>query len=273
MHIGPVGEQLNAHAGAEGRGQRLVFEFAAGDGLSRLAEQERERVLHLTDLSFQVHGLCLHAVVVGLCALHACAACASQVHLQFHHLPSVLGELGHIVDNGHLAVEHEQGVVHIGHSADYIGLDHHTVVFHAEERHLCAAFLREQVSEEVYAPAGRDGQLIGLGGLIAVPRGDGARGREGKGGHEGQFGGHELCLYHLHVESGIEQVGIVVECRFYEVLQLRVGEDTAPGQVAEAGGVYRHEGIGERYIVAYEPLGIDIGALIFIVQAASRHQK
>ena len=181
--------------------------------------------------------------------------------------------MGHVVENLELTVEHEEGVVHIGHTCHQIGLHHHLVVFYPQELHLCGALLREEVAEEVNGPTGSHGQLVGLRGGIAVPRRDGTRRREGELRQECQPCHLELVFCHLHVEGGVQQVGVVVEGLLDEDLQLGVGEHAAPRQIAEGDGVgLRHQGIGERHVVADDSLGVHLRALIFLVESATGHK-
>ena len=93
--------------------------------------------------------------------------------------------------------------------------------------------------------------------------------REGDVRQEGELGHRELGLQHLHVERGIEQVGVLVESLLDEGLQLRVGEDGAPRQIAKRRGVGDGKGVGERHGVADEPLGVDLRALVLIVESAA----
>ena len=235
VHVGTVGQQLCAYAGSELRGQRLLAELAARNLVSGFVEQQRHRVLHLADLLAQVYGLGLHLIVAGLGTLHARRAGASQFLLQLHHVPGLLDESLHVGDDGQLLVEHHERVVEVGHAADDVGLHGHLIVFRGQQLHLCRALLREDVAEEVDVPAGCDGQLVGLRRrcTIHLHAADGALRGEGYAGQEGQLGHLEHVLHHLHVERCVGQVGIVVECRLDEALQLRVGEHLAPGQVAE----------------------------------------
>ena len=66
MDIGTVAEQLNAHTCGELGREILAVEITAWDGMSLLTEQQRETVLCLSDLSFEIFLLCLYAQIVGL---------------------------------------------------------------------------------------------------------------------------------------------------------------------------------------------------------------
>ena len=120
--------------------------------MTGLVEQQRHGVLHLTDLTLQVSLLCLDAVVVGLGRLHTGRTGTSQLHLQLHHVPCILGESLHIGDDSQLLVEHHQRIVEVGHATDNLGLHSHLIVLRSQQLHLCRALLREQVSEEIQVP-------------------------------------------------------------------------------------------------------------------------
>ena len=273
MDIGAVVEQLDAYTSGEFGGQALVLELATGDGLCGLSDEQRQLVLHLADLAADVGSLCLYTIVGSLGALHAGRAGASQVHLQLHHVPRILGEASHTVDNLHLPVKHEQRVIEIGNATDDVGLYHRLVVLCGQQLHLGAALLVEQVAEEVDIPASRDGQRVRLGGGSTVERGDGALRCERQRGDEGQFGHLQGLVHHFHIECGIEQVGVVGQSALDEALQLRVGEDAAPRHVAETGGIFHGQGVGKRHGVAHQSLGVHLGALIFVVESATAQQS
>ena len=111
MHVRTVVEHLQGYARAELRRQRLVSELSALYGLSGLSDEQRQGVFHLPNLPAHVCRLCLYAIVACLGTLHACGARASELHLQCHHVPSLLGQRLHLVEYLLLAVEHEESIV------------------------------------------------------------------------------------------------------------------------------------------------------------------
>ena len=169
VHVGTVFQKLDAHACREFLGQFLIGKLSALNGLSGLSDEQRKRVLHFTNLALDVFGLCQHAVVAGLGTLHAGGAIASQLHLQFHHVPGILGQSGHVVDNLQLAVEHQQRVIHIGNARHDLGLHHRLIVFRGKECHLCRTLLVEDVTEEIGRPRCVQRQRINLRCLTEVP--------------------------------------------------------------------------------------------------------
>ena len=274
MHVGTVVEHLQGDAGAELAGQVLVFEPAALYGLGRLAEHERERVLGLAYLPLQVGSLGKHRVVIGLGAADACrvVACA-QLLEPLHHVPCLLGDARHLVHYLQLAVEHQQSVVHVGYVGNDLGLYHKLVILGGKQGRLGTALLREQVAEQVKAPARLHRKRVSLGRLAAVPRRERALRREGERRHKGQLGGRELCLDHLHVEGSVEQVDVVLQTLLYQRLQLRVGEHLAPRQVAEIGGVAHSQRVAYRRRVTHKASGVDVGALVFVVESAAAQEQ
>ena len=74
-----------------------------------------------------------------------------------------------------------------------------------------------------------------------------------------------ILFNYLYVESGVQQIGVVVQARIDEHLKLRVGEHLTPRQIAEACGVADGERVGCALNVAYESLGINLGTLVLIV--------
>ena len=58
-----------------------------------------------------------------------------------------------------------------------------------------------------------------------------------------------------------------------ERLQLRIGEDAAPRQVAEARSVAYGESVGDGSGVAHQALHIHVGTLVFIVYSAAAKQQ
>ena len=274
VHIGTVVQQLDANARSEVLRQRLPFERAALNGLCGLTEQQRERVLHLAHLALQVYALSLHGVVGSLGTLHGRGAIAhTRVLHDLHLLPRLLGEVLHLADDGNLAVEHQQRVIEVGNTRDEIGLHHGLIVLRGEQLHLGRALGVEQIAEEVDIPRGRQRQLIGLRRGIAVELGNRALRREGHRRQESQSGHLQGLFDHLHVQGCIEHVHVVVEGRLNERLQLRVGEHRAPGHRAERRGVLHGQRVGERHGVAVESLGVDVGTLIFSVEALAAGEK
>ena len=115
MHVGTVGKHLDAHTRRELRRQALVGKGAAGNRLSGLADEQRERVLHLPDLALEVDLLRLHLIVGSLGTLHGGRAVADTVVVhELHLLPSLLRQLLHVGDNLHLTVEHQKGIIEVG---------------------------------------------------------------------------------------------------------------------------------------------------------------
>ena len=154
VYVGTVVQQLQSHTRTELRGQRLLVELASHDGLSRLSEQQAERVFHLTYLTFHFGCLSHHLVVTSLSTLYADGAGTTEFHLQFHHVPGLLGESRHLIHNLLLTVEHQQGIVEVGDIGDDIGLHHHLVVLHGQQLLLGTTLDGKKVAEEVDAPTG-----------------------------------------------------------------------------------------------------------------------
>ena len=275
MHVGTVRKQLNAYAGGELLGQRLVVERATVDAVASLVEQQREGVLHLTYLPLQIDGVGLHLIVACLSTLHAGRAGTSELHLQLHHVPRLLRQPFHVVEDGQLLVEHHQRVVERCNTTDDARLGSHLIVFHHEQLHLCRAFLREDIAEEIDIPRCRDGQLIGLrgGGTVHLHTADGAAGSDGHARQEGQLGHLQHVLHHLHVQRSIAQVGIVLQGRLNECLQLGVGKDLSPGQLAEVLVSIRDKGIDVAHHIADQALRFHVRPLILIVESTAGQQE
>ena len=170
MYVSTVAKQLNAHTCGELGREILTVEITARDGMSLLTEQQRETVLCLSDLSFEIFLLCLYAQIVGLGTLHGGRAHPSyRLVLDFHDLPRVLGEFLHVGDDLQLLVEHEQGIVHISHIGDELGLHSHLIVLGLKHGDLSGTLGGCEVAKEVGIPAGTDGQLVGLDGFVVIP--------------------------------------------------------------------------------------------------------
>ena len=170
VNIGTVAEQLNAHTRGEIGGKILIVEVSAWDRMGLLTEQQRETVLRFTDLSFEIFLLCLHAQIVGLGTLHGGRAhTGDRLMLYLHDFPCVLGELLHVGNDLQLLVEHQQGVVHVGHIGDELGLHSDLIVFGLKHRDLGGTLGGSEVAKEIGIPTGADRQLIGLGRLAVIP--------------------------------------------------------------------------------------------------------
>ena len=276
VHIGTIVEQLNAYTRGEVLRQILSVERAALNGLSGLAEQQRELVFHLAHLAQQVDTLSLYGIVGSLGALHGGGAIAGTRLLHhLHLLPSLLGEILHLSDDLHLAVEHEQRVVEVGHTRDEVGLHDGLIVLRGKQLHLRRALGIKQIAEEVDVPRCRQRQLVALRrhSRIGLETGDGALRREGHRRQEGQTSHLQRLLDHLHVQCCIEHVHVVVESGLDEVLQLRVGEHRAPGHVAKRSGVLHGQRVGERHGVAIESLRLHIGTFIFSIEALAAREQ
>ena len=89
---------------------------------------------------------------------------------ELHLVPSVLGQLLHIVADLQLTVECQQRVIEVGDGRDDVTLHHRLIVLGGDELHLGTALHREQIAEEVYVPRGRDGQRVRLGGGGTIKR-------------------------------------------------------------------------------------------------------
>ena len=90
---------------------------------------------------------------------------------------------------------------------------------------------------------------------------------QGNGRQESQLGSLQHRLVHLHRQGCILQVGIFSQALLDELLQLRVGEDASPRQIAERGGILRCncQRVNIADHIADESLGIDLGALILVI--------
>ena len=152
MDVRTIVEQLQADAGGELSRERLSLESAALNALRLLTEKEGEGVFSLANLTLEVGGLRLYRVVISLCTLYGSLLYASQLLLNLHDFPCLLGELGHVIDHLQLLVEHQESVVHIGNIGYYLSLYHLLIVSCSKESHLCRALLIEKVAEEVDAP-------------------------------------------------------------------------------------------------------------------------
>ena len=149
VNVGTVLQQGKAHSRGKLGGQRLLGECRAGNLLTSLTDEQRQGILRSPNLATELIDLRLCGQVGSLGALHTGGAHASEVILQLHHLPRLLGHLAHLGDDGQLLVEHQQGVVAVGNAADDLCTNRHLVVLHAQELHLRGALLRQDVAEEV----------------------------------------------------------------------------------------------------------------------------
>ena len=208
-----------------------------------------------------------------LSTLNTCFVGTSQFLLQFHYAPCVLGKLRHRVEYLKLTVEHQQGIIHIGHIGDELGLHHELIVLHTEKLHLCAALYIEDITKEIDCPRCRHRQRVNLGCLVAIPLRNGSLRCECHRRQEGQLSHCELRLNHLDVEGTVQVVGIVCECSLDERLQLRVGKYLTPRQIAERGSIRHCERVSVRLHVAYESLGVYLRTLVFVVYPAARKQQ
>ena len=73
---------------------------------------------------------------------------------KLHLLPSLLGELLHIGNNLHLAIDHEQGVIQVGDGRDDVGLYYRLIILSSDELHLSRALSTEQIAEKIDIPTG-----------------------------------------------------------------------------------------------------------------------
>ena len=95
--------------------------------------------------------------------------------------------------------------------------------------------------------------------------------RESERRQKGQFGSLELCFGHIYIEGSIEQVVVVFQSPFDKCLQLRVGEDTSPGQIAETCRVGLREGVVGGCI-ADNAGSLHFGTLIVAIEALAAAQ-
>ena len=129
-----------------------------------------------------------------------------------------------------------------------------------------------ECTEEVHVPAGREGQRVALVGLCALTHvGDGARRGEYQRGKVGELGGLELRLGNVHVEHGVEKVRVVGQCFLDQRLQLRVGKDASPRQVAEVVASLQRRLVV--YGVAHDAVRLHLGTLVVAIEALTSRQR
>ena len=128
VHVGTVLQQGDADTRGKLAGQRLLGQRRTGNLLSLLSDKQAESILRGTYLATEVVSLRLDGQIGSLGTLYADRAHASQLMLQLHHIPRLLGHLAHLLDEAQLLVEHQQRVVGIGNAADHLGTDCHLVV-------------------------------------------------------------------------------------------------------------------------------------------------
>ena len=242
--------------------------------MSLVADEKTQGVLCLANLTQQVGLLSQHCIVVALGSLNRGSAITKLGILQYlHHLPGILGQAFHIVNQLHLLVEHQQGIIHVGNIGDEVGLDRHLIVLQLEQRHLGTALLREQVAEEVNHPTGSDRHAVSLVGSLTIPGRDSSLRRERQGRHECQLGTLQLLFSHLHVQSRIEEVDIIVQSLLNDRLELRVGEDAAPRDVGEGSSILYSQSICIRSYIANDTAGLHIRTLILSVESLAAAQR
>ena len=239
-----------------------------------VADEKTQGVLCLANLTHQVGLLSQHSIVVALGSLHGSSSITNLGILQhLHGLPGILGQSCHIVNQLHLLVEHQQGIIHVGDVGDEVGLYRHLIVLQLEQSHLGTALLREQVAEEVNHPAGSYRHAVSLVGSLTIPGRDSSLRREGQRRHECQLGTLQLLLCHLHVQSRIEQVDIVVQSLLDDRLELRVGKDAAPRDVGEGSSILYSQSICIRSYIANDAAGLHIRTLILSVESLAAAQR
>ena len=136
-----------------------------------------------------------------------------------------------------LAVQHQQGVVHVGYAGDDLRLNGLFVELRLLQANLCLSLRVQQLTEEVDLPACGDGQGVDLCSLSLVPAADGSLRRQGKHRSIGKAGRHQCGLCLFHVQGGTAQVTVVGECLLDKCLQLRVCEHFSPRQITEVGRI------------------------------------
>ena len=154
MHVRTVLQQGNTHARRELRGQRLDAQRRTGNLLAWLTNQQAQCILRGPYLALELVGLRQRGQIGSLGTLDTGRTHATQLVLELHHLPRLLGHLTHLCHDGHLLVKHQQGIVAVGNATDDLGTDSHLVVLIAQEFHLCRTLLRQDVTKEVEGPAG-----------------------------------------------------------------------------------------------------------------------
>ena len=148
----------------------------------------------------------------------------------FQNLDGAFGDL-------QLAVQHQQGVVHVGYAGDDLRLDGLFVELRLLQANLCLSLRVQQLTEEVDLPACGDGQGVDLCSLSLVPAADGSLRRQGKRRSIGKTGRHQCGLCLFHVQGGTAQVTVVGECLLDKCLQLWVCEHFSPRQITEVGRI------------------------------------
>ena len=237
-----------------------------------LVEHEAEGVLCLADALAQV-GKRSHGLSVGGTALLDCGTVdGTELVHGLHRLKVALEHVGGLFRNLQLAVEHQQGIVCIGHVGYELRLHGLLLVLRLPQCDLGVALGVEQLAEEVYLPAGINRKRVSLACLVAVPAGNGALGRERKLGGIGKARREESSASLVYAEHSTAQVGVVGQGLFDERLQLRVGKHLAPRQVAEIGRI-RSQGVVHHRRVPVEALGHDVfGSIVCFVDVATAQQ-
>ena len=242
--------------------------------MSLVTDEKTQGVLCLTNLTHQVSLLSQHCIVVALGSLNRSSAITNLGILQhLHGLPGILGQTFHIVNQLHLLIEHQQGIIHVGDVGDEVGLYRYLIVLQLEQSHLGTALLREQIAEEVYHPAGSNRHRVSLGGSLTIPGSDGSLRSERQGWHECQLSTLQLLFCHLHIQSRIEEVDIVVQSLLDERLKLRVGKDTAPRDIGEGSSILYSQSICIRSYIANDTAGLHIRTLILSVESLAAAQR
>ena len=273
MNIGTVVEQLDAYTCRECCRKTLILQLATSDSMSLVADKKAQGILSFTNLTHQVGLLSQHSIVVALGSLNGSSAITKLGILQhLHGLPGILGQSFHIVNQFHLLIEHQQGIIHVGDVGDKVGLYRYLIILQLKKSHLSTALLREQISEEVNRPAGSNRQAVSLGSSVTIPGSDGSLRSERQGRHECQLSAFQLLFCHLHVQSRIEEVDIVIQSFLDERLKLRIGKDTAPRDIGEGSSILYSQSICIRSYIANDTAGLHIRTLILSVESLAAAQ-
>ena len=94
------------------------------------------------------------------------------------------------------------------------------------------------------------------------------------GWQEGQLGSLQHRFVHLHGESSVQQVGILLQSLLDECLQLRVREHRPPRQIAKRGCILRgnSQRVDIGLDIADDTLCVYAGALVLIIYATTAKQ-
>ena len=136
VHVRTVLQQRNPHTSRELGRQRLLSQRRTAYLLARLSDEQRKGILRRTNLTTEVVGLRQGVQISSLSTLHIGRARPAQLMLELHHLPSLLGHLGHLCHDAHLLVQHQQRIVAVGNTTDDLCPDSHLIVLEAQEFHL-----------------------------------------------------------------------------------------------------------------------------------------